>query len=126
MLTWFAVLLALAAAAQAHRRCGNLACSHALSLVRFNQDFTAPDGSFFARGTTVTVFSKDGSEWETEARCTHFSESSSVRHRSPVCGTSSSRRWSTSCRCLCQTLASRCPARRRLHHRRPTNMYELK
>ena len=66
MLTWFA-LLALLAAAQAHRRCGNLACSHALSLVRFSQDFTSPDGTLFARGTTVTVFSKDGSEWETEA-----------------------------------------------------------
>ena len=76
-------LLMVLVGVSAHRRCGNLACSHALSIAQFKEDFTSPNGSPFPRGTTVTVFSKDDNEWETEVRV-HACVLNACSHTAPA------------------------------------------
>ena len=60
-------LCALLACANAARMCANPDCTQVISLVRIIRDFIAPANTFSLRkGTTISIFSKDTNEWETE------------------------------------------------------------
>ena len=60
-------LAALLACASAARVCANPDCTQVISLVRIIRDYIAPANTFSLRkGTTISIFSKDSNEWETE------------------------------------------------------------